>query len=88
MGVLANGRVWLLGAVYFAFVSGLYGISFWLPSIIKAIGVKGALDIGLLSAIPWTFGVVAMYLTARSADRSLEHRWQARSAPWSAQPAC
>jgi sugar phosphate permease len=73
--VMSNGRVWLLALVYFAFVSGLYGISFWLPSIIKTIGVKGALDIGLLSAIPWTFGVVAMYLTARSADRRLEHRW-------------
>ena len=73
--VIANPRVWLLALVYFAFVSGLYGISFWLPSIIKAIGVKGALDIGLVSAIPWSFGVVAMYLAARSADRRLEHRW-------------
>jgi nitrate/nitrite transporter NarK len=73
--VIANGRVWLLAMVYFSFVSCLYGISFWLPSIIKAIGVKGALDIGLLSAVPWSFGVVAMYLTARSADRRLEHRW-------------
>lgn len=73
--VLTNPRVWLLALVYFAFTSGLYGISFWLPSIIKAIGVKGALDIGLLSAIPWSFGVIAMYLSARSADRRLEHRW-------------
>lgn len=73
--VLSNPRVWLLALVYFAFVSGLYGISFWLPSIIKALGVQGALDIGLVSAIPWTFGVVAMYLVARSADRRLEYRW-------------
>jgi D-galactonate transporter len=75
IGVLANPRVWLLSAVYFCFVSGLYGISFWLPSIIKAIGVKSALDIGLVSAIPWTFGVVAMYFAARSADSRLEYRW-------------
>lgn len=75
LSVLSNGRVWLLALVYFAYTSGLYGISFWLPSIIKSIGVKGALDIGLLSAIPWSFGVVAMYLVARSADRKLEHRW-------------
>ena len=75
LSVLANGRVWLLALVYFTFTAGLYGISFWLPSIIKSIGVKGALDIGLLSAIPWSFGVVAMYLVARSADRRLEHRW-------------
>ncbi len=77
LGVLANPRVWLLALVYFTLTAGLYGISFWLPSIIKSIGVKSALDIGLLSAIPWSFGVVAMYLAARSADRRLEHRWHA-----------
>lgn len=75
LAVLSNPRVWLLALVYFAFVSGLYGISFWLPSIIKALGIRGALDIGLISAIPWSFGVVAMYLVARSADRRLEYRW-------------
>lgn len=80
LSVLGNGRVWLLALVYFSFVSGLYGISFWLPSIIKSIGVKGALDIGLLSAIPWTFGVVAMYFVARNSDRRLEYRWHCAAA--------
>jgi D-galactonate transporter len=80
VGVLVNPRVWLLAAIYFTFVSGLYGISFWLPSIIKGMGVKGALNIGLLSAIPWMFGVVAMYLVARSSDRRLEYRWHSAAA--------
>ncbi|MBC7482516.1 MAG: MFS transporter [Rhizobacter sp.] len=74
---LFNPKVWLLALVYFCFVSGLYGISFWLPTIIKSIGVADPLDVGLLSAIPWSFGVVAMYLTARSADRHRERRWHA-----------
>jgi len=73
--VLANPRVWLLAIVYFCFTSGLYGISFWLPSIIKALGVNDPLNVGLLSAVPWTLGVIAMYLVARSADRMLERRW-------------
>ncbi len=73
--VLGNARVWLLALVYFCFVSGLYGVSFWLPTIIKALGVADPFDVGLLSAVPWTFGVVAMYLVARSADRSAERRW-------------
>jgi len=75
--VLTNPRVWLLAAVYFAFVSGLYGVSFWLPTIIKSIGVADPLQIGLLSAIPWFFGVIAMYLVARNADRVREQRWHA-----------
>ena len=71
----ASGRTWLLSAIYFLFVFSLYGISFWLPTIIKAAGVKDALDIGLLSALPWAAGVIAMVLLARSADRRGERRW-------------
>ena len=73
--VLGNGKVWLLAFVYFAVVSGLYGVSFWLPTIIKAMGVADPLHVGFISAIPWAFGVVAMILVARSADKHLEHRW-------------
>ncbi|MBP0619191.1 MFS transporter [Cupriavidus consociatus] len=75
--VLTSPRVWALALVYFAFVSGLYGVSFWLPSIIRGTGVADPLQIGLLSAVPWMFGVVAMYWVAASADRHLEQRWHA-----------
>ncbi|CAG2161298.1 MFS transporter [Cupriavidus numazuensis] len=75
--VLKSGRVWVLALVYFAFVSGLYGVSFWLPSIIRGMGVADPLQIGLLSAVPWACGVVAMYFVAGSADRHLEQRWHA-----------
>ena len=78
--VLGNARVWLLAFVYFAIVSGLYGVSFWLPTIIKGMGVADPLQVGFISAVPWTFGVVAMFLVARSADRRLEHRWHTAAA--------
>ncbi|WP_050465342.1 MFS transporter [Herbaspirillum autotrophicum] len=71
----ASGRTWLLSAIYFLFVFSLYGISFWLPTIIKATGVTDALNIGLLSAVPWAAGVIGMILLARSADRRGERRW-------------
>jgi len=73
--VLGNGKVWLLAFVYFAVVSGLYGVSFWLPTIIKAMGVTDALQVGFISVIPWAFGIGAMVLAARSADRRHEYRW-------------
>ncbi len=75
VAVLTQGRVWLMGLIYFSFVMGLYGISFWLPTIIKQTGIADALKIGLLSAIPWAFAVVAMVLVARHADRTGERRW-------------
>jgi len=33
-------------------VSGLYGISFWLPTIIKAMGIADPLQVGFVSTIP------------------------------------
>ena len=70
-----NAKVWILGLMYFGVVTGLYGISFWLPTLIKATGVAGALDIGLLSAIPYVVATVSMVLVGRSADRRRERRW-------------
>ena len=72
---LTKGRVWMMALIYFSFVMGLYGISFWLPTIIKQTGVTNPLSIGLLSAIPWTGAVIAMVLVARHSDRSGERRW-------------
>ena len=73
--VFADSRVWLMSLIYFTFVMGLYGVSFWLPTIIKATGVKDALQIGFLTAIPYGSAVVAMILVSRSADRGRERRW-------------
>jgi MFS family permease len=73
--VVASGRVWLMSAIYLSFVMGLYGVSFWLPTIIKATGVKDAFMIGLLSAVPFAAAVVAMIVVARSADKLRERRW-------------
>jgi D-galactonate transporter len=73
--VLGNGKVWLLAFIYFAIVSGLYGVSFWLPTIIKAMGVTDPLRVGFISVIPWAFGIAAMYFVAHSADSRHEYRW-------------
>lgn len=72
---LTNPRVLLLSGIYFCFTMGLYGVSFWLPSIVKASGVADPLDIGLLSALPYLAAVIAMILTSRSSDATGERRW-------------
>jgi D-galactonate transporter len=73
--VFGNGKVWLMAAIYFCCMMGLYGVSFYLPTLIKAAGVKDALDVGLLTAIPYGCAVIAMLFIARSADRTRERRW-------------
>jgi D-galactonate transporter len=70
-----HGRTWLLAVTYFLLVFSLYGISFWLPTIIKNAGVTDPFQNGLLSAVPWAAGCAAMVIVARSSDRTRERRW-------------
>ncbi|MCC7038972.1 MAG: MFS transporter [Burkholderiales bacterium] len=72
---LTDPKVWLLSFIYFFFTMGLYGVSFWLPSIIRASGVQDPLTVGLLTAIPYTAALITMYLVGRSSDARRERRW-------------
>lgn len=73
--VFADRRVWWMCLIYFAFVAGQYGLTFWMPTLIKSTGVTGALNIGLLSAIPFLCAIVVMNLMGHSADKRRERRW-------------
>jgi MFS family permease len=69
-----SGKVYALCAIYFTLMIGLYGIAFWLPTIVKAFGVKGYLDVGLLTAIPYGVAVLGMLLLSWHSDRTGERR--------------
>ncbi|MBL8540361.1 MAG: MFS transporter [Betaproteobacteria bacterium] len=73
--VFADRRVWTMALIYFCCVMGQYGLTFWMPSLIKAAGIKGVFDIGLFTAIPYTCAVIAMVLLGRSSDKHRERRW-------------
>lgn len=72
---LGEPRVWILGAIYFCLVSGVYAISFWLPQIVRNTGVKDLLAVGALSAVPWAGGAIAMVVWGRRSDATGERRW-------------
>ena len=72
---LANPFVVLLAGLYFCDVMGLYAIGFWLPQLIRTMGVADAGRVGLLSALPYGVAAVTMVLVGRSSDRRRERRW-------------
>ena len=74
-GAFKNRSVWILCAGYFGIIMGLYGISFWLPTLIKASGISDPLQIGWLTMIPYAVTAVAMVLVGRSSDKMKERRW-------------
>jgi nitrate/nitrite transporter NarK len=78
--VLADARVALMCLIYFTIVMGQYGLTFWMPTLIQAAGVRGTLNIGLFTAVPYGAGAVAMVFFGRSADRRRERRWHAAGA--------
>jgi MFS family permease len=73
--VMKDGRLWLMCFIYFAFVVGQYGLTFWIPTLIHGTGVTQNTRIGWLSAIPFLCAVIAMNLCGRSADAHRERRW-------------
>ncbi len=73
--VLTNSKIWYLALVYFIYDLGLYTLSFWTPTIIKASGINNTFRIGLLVAIPNFLAGVCMILVSRNSDRLRERRW-------------
>jgi D-galactonate transporter len=67
--------VWLLALVYFCVVMGLYGISFWLPSILSDTMTSDPWRIGLLTAVPWGAAALVMLFVGHRSDRTGERRW-------------
>jgi MFS family permease len=77
---LTSGRIWALAFVYFGIVYGLYALGFFLPTIIKGFEEQfgtsySLLQRGLINAIPYAVGAVAMLWWARHGDRRGERVW-------------
>jgi MFS family permease len=74
---LRDLRVWLLAAAYFCGTVCLYGMNFWMPTIVQELGIAKSdyLRVGLLSMIPWGTAALTMVLWGRHSDRSGERRW-------------
>jgi MFS transporter, ACS family, tartrate transporter len=71
---LLNPKVLALSAVYFGCVAVNYGLSFFLPQIVKEFGVSN-LQAGFISALPYAVGLIGIVWWGRRSDRLLERRF-------------
>jgi ACS family tartrate transporter-like MFS transporter len=71
---LLNRKVLALSFVYFGAVATNYGLSFFLPQIVKAFGVSN-LQTGLVTALPYVVGVISIVWWGRHSDRTAERRF-------------
>jgi len=73
-GAIRTPGFLMLGLVYFLIQVGSYGLNFWAPHLIRTSGISNATTIGLLTAVPYVFGAIAMVLVGRVSDASGERR--------------
>jgi sugar phosphate permease len=73
--VFRNPAVWALSLIYFGAVMGNYGVTFWLPQIIRETITTNPWRIGLVSMIPWGVAAVTAVIVGASSDRHQERRW-------------
>ncbi|RTQ43025.1 MFS transporter [Brucella abortus] len=75
MSLVKNPMLWVMMLIYFCFVMGQYGLTLWMPTLIRASGVTSNVTISLLGAIPFICAIIAMVIFSRSADHYRERRW-------------
>jgi ACS family tartrate transporter-like MFS transporter len=79
LSALQDRRALGLGVAYFGVVLALYGLGMWLPLIVEGYG-PGPLVAGLITALPYLFGAVAMLFWSRRSDRLGERVWHTAAA--------
>ena len=77
---LTSGRVWVLAAIYFGFVYGLYALAFFLPTIIGGFETQfgskfSVFEKGLITGIPYLPAAVVLYFWTRDATRRGVRTW-------------
>jgi MFS transporter, ACS family, tartrate transporter len=71
---LLNPKVLALSLVYFGAVATNYGLSFFLPQIVKAFGMSN-FETGFVAALPYVVGLIGIVMWGCRSDRKLERRF-------------
>jgi len=69
---LRHPTVWLLGLVLFACQTGSYGLTLWIPQIVRGLSGLGDLAVSMISALPYVAASIGMILIGASSDRHNE----------------
>lgn len=72
---LKNPHVWLLATIYFFAVTGMYGLTFFLPSIVDKFKDTSVLAKTTISTLPYVLGFIAILINGANSDRTSERRW-------------
>jgi ACS family tartrate transporter-like MFS transporter len=77
---LLNRKMALLCFVQFACPAVAYGVTLWLPQVVRSFGTS-IVETGLISALPFITGALAMWWWPAHSDRTGERKWHLTLAP-------
>ncbi|HEU4587120.1 MAG TPA: MFS transporter [Gemmatimonadales bacterium] len=72
---VSNPSLWLLAAVYFLIIVGLYGTNLWLPQLLKSASGLSDFGVGVLTVIPYLVAAAGMAVVGAHSDRTGERHW-------------
>ncbi len=72
---LADPMTYVLAFIYFCCACAVYTVTFWLPTMIRGMGIAHIATIGWYTAVPYVFGALGVLVISRSSDHFGERRW-------------
>ncbi|HET7216284.1 MAG TPA: MFS transporter [Terriglobia bacterium] len=73
--VLVSPRIWMLSLVYFGVSTTMYGVTLWLPTVIRALSGLSYFWTGAVAVLPFLVTVIVMVWVGMRSDRTGERRW-------------
>jgi ACS family tartrate transporter-like MFS transporter len=73
--VLVSPTIWMLSLVYFGVSTTMYGVTLWLPTVIRSLSGLSYFWTGVVATLPFLLTVIAMVWVGMRSDRTGERRW-------------
>ena len=71
LAMLWNRHVLMLSGLYTLILTSLYGVIYWLPTVVRGFHVTGTQN-GLISSVPWAAAAVALFIIPRRIKQQKE----------------
>lgn len=72
LAAMKSKYVWVFALLFFPSTVGVYGLSFWVPTVVHRFSGSDVAT-GWLSTIPYVFGILGIFITSRWASRFKEN---------------
>ena len=72
---VADPKTWVLAFVYFTIAAGVYTLTFWLPTMVKALPGITIAQVGWYVVPPFACGALGILAITNLSDRLRERRW-------------